>query len=71
MSLDPDHWSSPNGCHPDCPACAEEENARIDRAKERFTLADWKHEVASDNTTLSYGEWVGHMATVHPEDEED
>ena len=20
-----DHWSSPNGCHPDCPACAAEE----------------------------------------------
>ncbi len=19
-----DHWSSPNGCHEDCPACAEE-----------------------------------------------
>ena len=24
MSLDNDHWSSPNGCHPDCPACAAE-----------------------------------------------
>ena len=20
----PDHWSSPNGCHEDCPACTEE-----------------------------------------------
>jgi hypothetical protein len=19
-----EHWSSPNGCHPDCPACARE-----------------------------------------------
>lgn len=24
---DLDHWSSPNGCHPDCPACAEEDAA--------------------------------------------
>jgi hypothetical protein len=23
-----DHWSSPNGCHDDCPACAEEEANR-------------------------------------------
>jgi hypothetical protein len=23
-----DHWSSPNGCHPDCPACAEERRGR-------------------------------------------
>lgn len=22
--LAPDHWSGPNGCHPDCPACAAE-----------------------------------------------
>jgi len=21
---DYEHWSSPNGCHPDCPACAAE-----------------------------------------------
>lgn len=23
-----EHWSSPNGCHEDCPACAEEEKRR-------------------------------------------
>lgn len=23
-----DHWSSPNGCHPDCPACAASVAAR-------------------------------------------
>ncbi len=25
MDTELEHWSSPNGCHPDCPACAEEE----------------------------------------------
>lgn len=24
MSWETEHWSSPNGCHPDCPACAAE-----------------------------------------------
>lgn len=24
MSLELEHWSSPNGCHEDCPACAAE-----------------------------------------------
>lgn len=24
MSFETEHWSSPNGCHEDCPACAEE-----------------------------------------------
>lgn len=24
MSVELEHWSSPNGCHPDCPACAAE-----------------------------------------------
>lgn len=24
MSKDTEHWSSPNGCHPDCPACEAE-----------------------------------------------
>jgi len=25
MSWENEHWSSPNGCHPDCPACEAEE----------------------------------------------
>lgn len=25
FEADQDHWSSPNGCHEDCPACAEED----------------------------------------------
>lgn len=24
ITEEPDHWSSPNGCHPDCPACTRE-----------------------------------------------
>ena len=32
MSLDLDHWSSPNGCHEDCPACAAQEAALKSRA---------------------------------------
>jgi hypothetical protein len=25
VSWENEHWSSPNGCHPDCPACEREE----------------------------------------------
>lgn len=24
-----DHWSSPNGCHPDCPACIEDDRNAV------------------------------------------
>lgn len=46
MSKDLEHWSSPNGCHEDCPACDAEE--------------EWKQEVACDNTRLGLVEWAEH-----------
>lgn len=37
---DQDHWSSPNGCHPDCPACAAEETAEGDPCPHCGSLKD-------------------------------
>jgi hypothetical protein len=33
-----EHWSSPNGCHEDCPAC-EAERAKADREQRIYDLA--------------------------------
>lgn len=29
MSDETEHWSSPNGCHEDCPACEAEDEAEL------------------------------------------
>lgn len=34
-----DHWSSPNGCHEDCPACKLENLASDDNLEEVIVLA--------------------------------
>lgn len=39
MSIE--HWSSPNGCHEDCPACAAEETLHIcNNCQEEWTSLD-------------------------------
>lgn len=30
-------------------------------------VADWKYEVANDDTRLGYWEWVGHQKEIHEE----
>ena len=42
MSWDNEHWSSPNGCHQDCPACEAEltdEQRQADQAEHRLAKA--------------------------------
>lgn len=51
------HWSSPNGCHPDCPACAVDKPP-LDT--DRWSLDDWKYDVANGDTRLGYEDWVRH-----------
>ena len=46
-----EHWSSPNGCHPDCPACAAEnenendnEETNEDAPQEGVSDGDWSQD---------------------------
>ena len=41
MSEENDHWSSPNGCHPDCPVCEfERDKLRMDRVESLKIILD-------------------------------
>lgn len=65
-----DHWSSPNGCHPDCPACAaERENDLISQwAGEEYTNGTVLVEVEGKvDRTEGGGAWVSAWVYVSPD----
>ncbi len=56
---DEDHWSSPNGCHEDCPACAaeQEKELRVQRAVQKA----WSEHVEGSNGPIT-DETIRHIA---------
>lgn len=50
----PEHWSSPNGCAPGCPACREErdENSLGDCCN---TLCEWEADTTRDGKPYCHG----------------
>lgn len=49
MKSEQEHWSSPNGCHEDCPACAEEEKReQIGECMGHYNLSDEQWDALSE-----------------------
>ena len=60
-----EHWSSPNGCHEDCPACEDERAHRgEDGSPNESRLEDWQYQVANGDTRLGFTEWCANNPLV-------
>ena len=68
-----DHWSSPNGCHPDCPACQKESDEDCDIrvwASNNFDTSDLTVDTGSEGRvgrTDDGAAWVQAWIYVSPE----
>lgn len=52
-----EHWSSPNGCHPDCPACEAEHPERVSYASVGWSAEDVRT-LAAGLTQEQAAEWL-------------